>query len=191
MSAAVVRLVFVLLFAAYPILVYLGLTHLGVGSVALLLVAAAALRLTLVRSRSGGGALTAQLMVALVIAIAIGLLALVSDSPVFLRYYPVCMNAMLLCLFGASLLRPPTMIERIAKLRDPNLPESAVRYTRKVTIVWCGFFLINGTIAFYTSYAASLELWAIYNGTISYALMGLLFAGEYLVRQRVQRRAAH
>ena len=157
MSSSAVTIFLVAIFAAYPILVYLGLTYLGAGSVAMLLVAAAALRLLLVRPTKGQGALTSQLVLALAIAIAIGILVLVSNSPVFLRYYPVCMNAMLLCLFGASLLRPPSMIERFARIRHPDLPESGVRYTRKVTMVWCGFFLVNGTIAFYTSYAASLE----------------------------------
>jgi len=39
------------------------------------------------------------------------------------------------------------------------------------------------------------EIWALYNGLISYGLMGLLFAGEWLVRRRVRARidakAAH
>ena len=190
MHTATTMIVFIVIFAAYPILVYLGLTYLGAGSVAMLLVAVAVLRLAIARPKKGQGALTMQLVLALAIAIAIGILVLVSNSPVFLRYYPVCMNAMLLCLFGASLLRPPSMIERFARMRHAYLPDSAVRYTRKVTIVWCGFFLFNGAIAFYTSYAASLEYWALYNGMISYALMALLFIGEYLVRQRVQRRDA-
>ncbi len=187
MPAAAISVIFVAVFSAYPILVYIGLTHLAPGSVALLLVAAAALRLMLVWPAKGKNALTVQLVLALAVAIATGALVLVSDSPVFLRYYPVCMNVMLLCLFGTSLLRPPSMIERFARIKHPDLTESGVRYTRKVTMVWCAFFLVNGAIAFYTSYAASLEFWAIYNGTVSYLLIALLLIGEYLVRQRVMK----
>jgi uncharacterized membrane protein len=78
------------------------------------------------------------------------------------------------------------MIERIARIREPNLPDAAVRYTRIVTEVWCLFFVLNA-VALYTALAADIEVWALYNGVIAYVLMGLLFAGEYLVRRRVQR----
>jgi uncharacterized membrane protein len=45
-------------------------------------------------------------------------------------------------------------------------------------------------MALLTSLWASTEVWALYNGLIAYLLMALLFAGEWLVRQRVQRRAS-
>lgn len=35
---------------------------------------------------------------------------------------------------------------------------------------------------------AGEEAWALYNGFISYLLMGLMFAGEWLIRRRVRRR---
>jgi len=34
---------------------------------------------------------------------------------------------------------------------------------------------------------APLSWWTLYTGLIAYGLMGLLFAGEWLVRQRVRR----
>lgn len=182
--------VFAALFAAYPVLVYFGLSYLGTNGVALLLVLIAFIRLIVVRPGKSGGAMTSQLIMAVAIAVAIGVLALVSDSPVYLRYYPVCINLMLLGLFGLSLVRPPSMIERFARIRHPDLPDSAIRYTRNVTIVWCAFFLINGSIAFYTSYASSLEIWTLYNGSIAYILMACLFIGEYIVRRRVQGKNA-
>jgi uncharacterized membrane protein len=49
-------------------------------------------------------------------------------------------------------------------------------------------FVLNGSLALYTAVAADIEVWALYNGVIAYVLMGLLFAGEYLVRRRVRRR---
>mgnify|MGYP003988786837 FL=1 len=95
----------------------------------------------------------------------------------------------MLVLFFVSLLHPPTIVERFARIQNPNLPEAAVRYTRKVTIVWCVFFVCNGCAALYTALFSSLETWTLYNGAISYALMGILFAGEYLIRRRLQHRA--
>jgi uncharacterized membrane protein len=51
-----------------------------------------------------------------------------------------------------------------------------------------GFFVINGTIAAALTLWAPLAWWTLYNGLIAYLLMGLLFAGEWLVRQRVRGR---
>ena len=93
---------------------------------------------------------------------------------------------MLLAVFAISLRYPPSAIERLARLQEPDLPESGVRYTRRVTQVWCGFFIVNGSIALATVLWASDAAWALYNGLIAYLLMGLLFAAEWLVRRRVR-----
>jgi uncharacterized membrane protein len=97
----------------------------------------------------------------------------------------------MLLLFGLSLKFPPSMIERFARLREPNLPLAGVHYTRRVTQVWCAFFVANGTVAVWTALYASRDVWAIYNGLIAYLLMGALFAGEWLLRRRfLPQRAA-
>jgi uncharacterized membrane protein len=77
----------------------------------------------------------------------------------------------------------------LARLREPDLPPHAVVYVRRVTQVWCGFFLLNGSVALATALWASERVWALYNGLIAYLLIGTLFAVEWLVRQRVKARA--
>ena len=122
----------------------------------------------------------------------IGLLALwalIGRDALPVRLYPVLVNAGLLASFGYTLLRPPTMIERLARLHEPDLPPHAVRYTRRVTQVWCVFFACNGLAALVTALWMSERIWALYNGLIAYILIGLLFAIEWLVRQRVRRAA--
>ena len=94
----------------------------------------------------------------------------------------------LLALFGWSLWQPMTLVERIARLQEPQLPPAAIRYTRQVTRIWCGFFIFNGAIAIATIWYGDLALWSLYNGLLSYLLMGTLMAGEWLVRQRVRAR---
>ena len=81
------------------------------------------------------------------------------------------------------------MIERLARLQEPDLPAAGVAYTRRVTQVWCGFFIVNGSVSLLTALFASDAGWALYNGVISYALMGLLFVGEWLIRKRVKAKA--
>ena len=107
-----------------------------------------------------------------------------------LLYYPVLVSGSLLALFGWSLWQPMTLVERIARLQEPDLPPAAIRYTRQVTRIWCGFFIFNGIIASATIWHGDLALWSLYNGLLSYLLMGTLMAGEWLVRQRVRARIA-
>ncbi|GAB59868.1 hypothetical protein [Rheinheimera nanhaiensis] len=101
-------------------------------------------------------------------------------------YYPVWVNSGMLLLFGWSLCYPPTVVERLASLVEGELDAKGVAYTRKVTQVWCGFFLLNGSIAALTAWWGDWDLWVLYNGFIAYLLMGLLMAAEWLVRRRVR-----
>lgn len=105
-----------------------------------------------------------------------------------LKLYPVLINFFMFILFGYSLINPPSMIERIARQKEPDLPPIAVIYTRRVTQIWCLFFAMNTGISFATVLWASPEIWSLYNGLIAYIFMGLLFGGEYVVRLRFKRR---
>jgi uncharacterized membrane protein len=121
------------------------------------------------------------------VALGFCLLLGLAGEPELLRWYPVLLNGLLLALFGLSLKFGPPLIERLARLTEPQLPEVAVRYTRTVTQVWAGFFLANGLVVVALNIWAPLSWWTLYTGLIAYGLMGLLFAGEWLVRQRVRR----
>jgi uncharacterized membrane protein len=105
-----------------------------------------------------------------------------------LKLYPVLVNVGLFGAFSTSLISPPSFVERIARTREPDLPAQAVGYMRRVTQVWCVFFAVNGAVALATALWASPAVWSLYNGVVAYLLMGLLFAGEYLVRCRFKRR---
>ena len=111
-----------------------------------------------------------------------------ANGSLSLKLYPVLVNGALLAMFAYSLLAPPTVVERLARLREPDLPAKAIAYTRRVTQMWCGFFVINGCAALLTALYASSALWWFYNGFVAYLLIGLLFAGEYCVRRCFKRR---
>jgi uncharacterized membrane protein len=104
-----------------------------------------------------------------------------------LKLYPVLVNSAFLAVFGWSLAGRMPVIERLARLREPELPPFAVRYTRRVTQVWCLFFAVNGLLALATALWATDAVWSLYNGVIAYCLMGALFAGEWLTRRRMRR----
>lgn len=104
-----------------------------------------------------------------------------------LKLYPVLVSCVMLAVFGYSLRFPPTAIEHLALLRQPILHPLVVLYTRRVTQIWCVFFVINGLIALVTALWASEVVWSLYTGVISYILMGVLFGGELLYRPRFKR----
>lgn len=172
------------LLVLYPLLVYLGLTMVGPRWLAALLLVIALGKLAFNHFAGMVIGNTGWLLLAASVATAI---TLVSGSVLGLKFYPVLVNGLMLILFSISLWRPPSMIERFARLQHQALPPAAVRYTRKVTWIWCVFFIINGSIATLTVFASE-SLWALYNGFIAYMLMGLLLAGEYLVRKHLQRK---
>lgn len=120
-------------------------------------------------------------------ALALAAAAVASNAVLPLKLYPVLVNGALLAAFGYSLGKPPSMVERLARLREPDLPPAAIGYTRRVTQVWCGFFALNGAMAMGLALYASEAVWSLYTGLVSYLLMGLLFGGEYLLRMRFKR----
>jgi len=165
----------------YPFAVYFGMEHFAPWQFGLLLGSLWLARALLVKGRPGSRWMAAT-------AIMFCVLLALFDSPLLLRWYPVLISAFMLGLFVLSLKYGPPMIERLARLREPQLPEKAVVYTRQVTVVWCVFFLCNGLLAAALTLWAPLSWWMLYTGLISYGLMGLLFAIEWLIRQRVRGR---
>jgi uncharacterized membrane protein len=165
----------------YPLAIWLGHGEVEPRLLACLLLLAALARLCSMQSVKAGRIWLAG---ALLLAIA----AAWGNDWTPLKLYPVLVNALMLGIFGYSLVSPPSLIERIARVKEPDLPPEGVQYTRRVTQAWCVFFLTNGTIALATALWASPEIWTLYNGVIAYALMGIMFGGEYLVRLRFKRR---
>ena len=118
------------------------------------------------------------------IALVLGGASLLFRTPDFVYFYPVMVNAALLAVFASSLNSSQTIVEKIARLRDPKFSDREIPYVRKVTLAWVLFFAINGSIAFLTVLIEDKFYWSIYNGAISYVLMGLMFAGEWYCRKR-------
>jgi len=178
------RWAFVLaLTAAYPLLILVGLgREVPPRQLALLLLVLGLLRLW----AGGRGPVRVRGLAAAALALAAGSALL--DHRLPLKLYPVLVNATLLGVFGASLLRGPPLVERLARLTEPDLPPQGVAYTRRVTQVWCGFFVVNGSLALATALWASERTWALYNGGIAYVAMGALMGGEWLLRQRLRAR---
>ena len=177
------RIIILLLFALIPPAIYFSLDRIQPRYVCLVLISLFALRMLpswKQISRFNALKLWSVLMLSALLAIAI------SDNVTALLLYPVVMNIGFLILFVYSLIIPPSIVEKIARLQDANLPESGVEYTRKVTMVWCVFLLFNACIAAWTVWNGDRDLWGLYNGLIAYLLMGTLMIAEYYVRCKVR-----
>ena len=172
-------------FLLYPAVVFLFIDRWSAALLAALLLLVGAARLATARNL----ALRTR---------AVGIVALVAfcgtvataSSPAFVKLYPVLISVAGFGFGIWTLTHPPSAIERLVIATDPSerLDGRKRAYMRNVTVVWVGFFLLNGAAAAYTALSASTAAWAVYNGLLSYALMGLLFCGEYAIRIRFRRR---
>lgn len=113
---------------------------------------------------------------------------LAKQNSAYVLYLPVIINLFLLVSFGRSLFSDRSYIERIAMLKDPNLPPEGQRYCRKLTGIWCLFFVFNLICSAWTVYYADRDVWFLYNCVISYILIGVIFSVEYLYRRRFIKR---
>ncbi len=169
------------LFVAFPLLVFAGVSRFGVRRTALAL--GALLVPALVRAATKG---RAHLLTALALPLTTAALLAVSavlDDGRFMLAYPVLVNAALLAQFGLSLRGARPIVERFARLQVADLSDAERRYCRSVTIVWCAFFLWNGATAAALAAFAPRSWWAGYTGVVSYVLVGVVFAVEYVVRK--------
>ena len=170
------RIVGVGLFVAYPPVTHYALSH-GAISLALGMLACLALYVLI-------SLLPANPFKWLLLAILPGLLLLPPMDLHWLLYLPPILINLALCwLFGRTLKsggRP--MISRFAELEHGQLMPDLATYTRWLTWIWTGFFLVMALVSFLLAAFASENAWAMFTNVINYLLVATLFAAEYVYR---------
>ncbi len=181
MLGRTVQIVAALALFVYPFAVYVGLSHWDLRAAALVLLVliapAAIARLKMHRSSE----LRAIAFVPL-ITVALLVLSAALNAAGFILAVPVFVNLGLLATFAPTLRWGPPMIERFARLQEPELSPAKVDWCRAWTWIWCAFFVLNAAAAAALSLWAPLSWWTLYNGLIAYGLIGLLFAIEFVLR---------
>ncbi|WP_210732705.1 hypothetical protein [Brenneria roseae] len=177
----------VLVMLTWPFLVWFSITHPDRRWLLLTLVLMFVLRFATLRGERNLFKGTALLLAVTGAALSVASFLLREDH--WLLWYPVVVNGVMLLLFGCSLYSGMPLVERLARLREPDLPIQAIAYTRCVTQIWCLFFIFNGSVAVLTCLVGDIHWWTLWNGIISYVLMGLLMGGEWLIRQRLRTHA--
>ena len=104
--------------------------------------------------------------------------------------YPTLVNASLMSLFAVTLWRPPSLAERLARMRGMEVSPEGVAYTRWVTGIWAIFFLFNGSIAGALALRGDIAIWAFYTGVLGYVMAGTLMAAELVFRRFYKARIA-
>jgi uncharacterized membrane protein len=127
----------------------------------------------------------------------IGIICLITKSSLTLKIYPALADLVYLVIMGTSILIPPPVVFYFINMFDKTIRnhiESGFfeRYCRNAAIVWCVFFVLDGVVSlitvFWTSAHADL-VWGIYNGGITYVLMGLIFIGEYFILKMIEKKS--
>lgn len=196
----IIQIISIVLIAIYPFVIFLGLTYFSISIISLLIIIISALRYlascltpkivefndhTQDKTQKNRNQInTIKLM--MIMSMILASFSLIFQSLNWMLFYPIIVNLILLFSFGYSLISPPSMIERFARLKEKELPKAAITYTRNITKIWCLFFLINGSIALLTIF--NIEYWTLYNGLISYLLIAIILGGEFLYRKRTIRR---
>ena len=168
----------------YPALVYALQSTLSQGSFVAIAVAAIALRAGTLDKASAP--LWRGPLLMTVPALLIVLLVAPSMAA---KAYPVAVSLAAAAVFGWSLIAPPSLIEQIARLREPDLSEDGQAYCRKVTLVWTVWLVLNALIAGLLGWTGQDSAWAIWTGIVAYVVMALLFLGEIAIRRRVRKKS--
>jgi len=171
-----------LLGIVYPVVIYLALQKMEPRQIALALLALLVARVAL----SGRAQLVRYTRAFWLPLAAVALVAVVTaawNDPLSLLLAPSFVNAALFTSFGLTLVRGEPMIERFARAQVvAELSQEEIAHCRRMTWLWCAFFLLNGSVALWLALVGNLEAWTIYTGIVSYILIGGLLAGELLYR---------
>jgi uncharacterized membrane protein len=165
----------------YPLIVFCGITFLGIRWTAVLLLLLAGRRVitSVLSSRSTSRIVIIQ---ASAMAAIMGAAAL-AQSAFALRVTPFAISLTFIAMFALSLRNTP-IIERFARLKKPDLPPDHVAYCRSLTKVWIGVLIWNSGLVLAASFLEDEAMWAVMVGPVSYGWLGSVFTIEYLIRKR-------
>jgi uncharacterized membrane protein len=162
----------------YPVVMYVGLRWYSPRLIAIVL-GLGAIGNLLYLYPSGANA---RLLVPVIGTLILCLISALSNQSIAILYLPLFISTSFGLSFGYSLWSPPSIVEVFARMRGTTLSEEAIRYCRLVTQIWVVFFALNAAVAGFTACCTKLETWSLYNGFISYCVIGLLFMTELCYR---------
>jgi uncharacterized membrane protein len=183
------------LIVLYPVLVFSALVifKLSIRYLSVLIIALA-VAYFLVHRHNYKGRHRIVVFVSPAILCCIGIICLITKSSLTLKIYPALADLVYLVIMGTSILIPPPVVFYFINMFDKKIKDHIEtgffeQYCRRAAIVWCVFFVLDGIVALITVFRASDIVWGIYNGGITYVLMGLIFVGEYFILKMIEKKS--
>ncbi|MDP2266529.1 MAG: hypothetical protein Q8J70_08280 [Thiobacillus sp.] len=94
-------------------------------------------------------------------------------------------NLMLAAVFGVTLARGrQALCSRFAEAVHGSLTPEVAHYSRQVTLAWTLFFIAVSLVSGLLFFLAPLETWSVFANFLTFPLVLLMFAVEFLVRLR-------
>lgn len=127
----------------------------------------------------------AQLLVAVrlpAIALGFALLGWIIHSRWMLLVLPSATQAAFGLTFLRSLAGTP-LVENFARMVKPELTPGELAHCRSWTRIWGIYLIVLAAVGLLFARFATLPVWTVYSGVVTYGLSGALYAVEYVIRK--------
>ena len=186
------KFLFGLIAVLYPLLVFCALVvfklpikYLSLGIIVF------AIAYSVANSRHYRGKRTAALFISPLILCAIGAVSFCLDDEIVIKLYPALADLAYLTIMITSFIFPPPLAYYFIDIFDKSMKKVIPQqrfdlYCFRASIVWCAYFVIDGIVSILTvTIPAGREdsnlIWGAYNAGITYVIMGIIFAGEFII----------
>jgi uncharacterized membrane protein len=178
---AVVGIISALFILASPWVLYWTLSQQRVGVAAITLIGWVIVRTipVLISARREQRAAALQLPA---IALVFALFGWISNNGIWLLVLPSATQGTFGLVFLRSLSGTP-LIEHFARMVKPELSVPELAHCRSWTGIWGIYLLVLAAAGLVLARWATLAVWTLYVGVVSYVLVGVLFVIEYLIRK--------
>src|SRR5215475_1714993 len=116
------------------------------------------------------------------IALVFAVVGWISHDGIWLLVLPSATQATFGLAFLRSLSGVP-LIEHFARMTKPELSPGQIAHCRSWTRIWGFYLLVLAALGLGLARWAPLTVWTVYVGVVSYVLVGVLFAIEYVIRK--------
>lgn len=182
MQVNFVKLLIAVFFISYPFIVYFGLSYFPASFFGLVLMALLAFRYGVIKPAE-----RALMLPVLLVFLTYAVAMVVFDNTNLVLYYPALVSFVMCAVFANSLRHEESLLLRLVKARGMAISSHTPGYLFWLTALWSMFFLLNGLVSLWSS-TVSLHAWTLYNGLISYFIVAILGAGEWLFRRHYKKR---
>ncbi|ASG68888.1 hypothetical protein CDV26_11325 [Francisella halioticida] len=175
------KIILISLTILYPFIVFVGIKSLSLKYIGLLIALLFCLRSLIIKDKN------IIWKVICIMGVVLAITAALINNIIVMQLYPIFVNIILFGIFSYSLFQEKSIITKFAeRVNKLPLPTYAIKYTWCVTFSWCIFFCLNALVSTFTVFG-SIEIWTLYNGLISYLLIGLLATIEIIIRFFIRR----